>query len=945
VIMARSEIVKASAGSGKTYNLTERVYSLLKEKNPFILAVTFTKAATAEMRKRILDRIDSEDIGYGEKLSFIMKAGRVNFSTFDSFFYLLLAAGDEYRTIADEKEAEIMKSTIEKRFFKEVHTAEKVEELIISTRILRTTLENLASELKSVSSNRAAKISVTKSEFKSHIERTSTLKNEIKLLQVKLRLLDSEKISKNCKKGVISLSELDPKSFSTKKALQHSDLAEYGWLGKKIDWGSSPYFEINEVFKELRALFAEYLIHRAVLKEITILNMFSVYNLVADKVKDRERRIFFEDVLEKLIELDGRESDFRGELTNLYYELGFNRIKHLLIDEFQDTSRDNIALLWPLLEELLSEVDERGRGERSVFIVGDWKQMIYAWRGADREAVEEKLKQYDQRQLQSRDLSYNWRSTPLLIRFFNTVVENIFTGPEMSETQEAPEVKSYSGHSEINLHRVKSVRNSKDSLYSAIVDSVKEKREEWSCDYSDITILFRTNTEKEALAAALAENGIGFSEVKGRQILASEEGVALFFFLLSIFGREKDFPFAALAVSLSSYGEKLDRYLSDRENIVKKYAFPHGLKAVSDVLESVRANFPDSVIDVYRDEAEFFFKEKGDDVAQFLSYIFKIRRKIAVPEPVHSDRVKLATIHASKGLEFKHVLLLWFEGSSPLSFYLPPLKSSVSFNKKEIEFFSTLDSENASLITSHYDEAVRKSESEKSNIFYVAVTRATETVSIFVKDGSSQPLTEKIVSLFEDGFSGMSSETERVISFYEDYPEIEEESQAQKNILPLVKLQIPDDVELIVKNDIDPAFISQNIEEGIARGERIHNVLSKIHNELQLYYINELDGEDYKSVNNFISSREVREIMFRSGKIFTEQSISSRKLFGIVDRMIIAEEKITIVDYKTGSSEELIEKYQEQLSRYVEIMQTLYPGRAIDAYLLFIDTPGKVLKL
>ena len=54
------------------------------------------------------------------------------------------------------------------------------------------------------------------------------------------------------------------------------------------------------------------------------------------------------------------------------------RVRHVLLDEFQDTSRGQWAALEPFIAELLSQADG---SEPSTLVVGDIKQAIYGWRG------------------------------------------------------------------------------------------------------------------------------------------------------------------------------------------------------------------------------------------------------------------------------------------------------------------------------------------------------------------------------------------------------------------------------------------------------------------------------------------------------------------------------------------------------------------------------------
>jgi ATP-dependent exoDNAse (exonuclease V) beta subunit len=79
--------------------------------------------------------------------------------------------------------------------------------------------------------------------------------------------------------------------------------------------------------------------------------------------------------------------------------------------------------------------------------------------------------------------------------------------------------------------------------------------------------------------------------------------------------------------------------------------------------------------------------------------------------------------------------------------------------------------------------------------------------------------------------------------------------------------------------------------------------------------------------------------MFRPGNIYIEQQISDKESFGIVDRMIVSDDLITIIDYKSGSvkRQRLRQKYEEQLKCYTKIMETLYPQRRVEYYMLSID--------
>ena len=946
--MAISEIVKASAGSGKTYNLTERIYGLIQARESFVVALTFTKAATAEMRKRILDRIDESDLDYIEKLGLIMRAGRLHFSTFDSFFYLLLAARGEFFEIADEKETELIRESIKKAFFREIHAHEKVSELIIASRILRSSIETLADELHEDNNGRFSRNSL--SDLGNLVSETAKLKNEIKLLLEKIQLA-GKGLGGNLKKGVIDLSNVAVEDLIDRTALLHSDLSEWGWLGKKIDWSAAPYTQINETFKAARERFATYLINKAILRELTLTEMHLVYNAAAKRVKERERKIFFKDISEGLIALDDGSDELRPELMSLFFELGLSSVQHLLIDEFQDTSSENMALLLPLMEEILSEVNEKGEGDRSLFVVGDWKQMIYAWRGADREAVEKHLLRYQGGQLQDRVLRHNWRSTPLLISFFNKAVCALFTGDEGLEHQEHPPEKSYSGISEINLVKIKIERNQKDPIYDAMINTLKKKKEEWGCDYSEITLLFKTNTEKEALAQKLTDAGIGFAEVRGRQILASEEGVSVFALLVQLLAKAES-GLISKTLALSSFSEDLTKIAEMKEQILGRYASPRGLKAVSDVLELCRGKIADAVVEVYQEEAEAFFRAGGTDAEEFLSYVFKVRNKMTIPEPMHSDRVKLATIHGAKGLQFRHVFLLWLEQSRPFPFYLPDHQCHVTFNNKETQFWETCDGTLAQSIIQSQGRERDKIEREKANVLYVAITRATHSISVFVKELSESKdengkddLTGKLVSVVEnESFDAECQKGVNSTSWRKDYGMGGEKASTKVEIIRETTLPFVDRAaDTAIK--IDRSRISRSIREGIERGERIHRFLAKVRERGIIPENHDLPPDELQTVSRFLFHERVSDILFRKGTVYVEQPISNRELYGVVDRMILEDSRITLIDYKTGSLADFIDGYGEQVKRYGTIIRSLFPGKAVEAFLLLIDDEEKVVEI
>jgi ATP-dependent exoDNAse (exonuclease V) beta subunit len=94
--------------------------------------------------------------------------------------------------------------------------------------------------------------------------------------------------------------------------------------------------------------------------------------------------------------------------------------RHWLFDEFQDTSRRQWGIVADNLDEVLSDEE----GGRSAFFVGDVKQALYGWRGGAHSLLGEIRGRYGER-LKTRPLDASWRSCEPVLKLVNTVFGNL----------------------------------------------------------------------------------------------------------------------------------------------------------------------------------------------------------------------------------------------------------------------------------------------------------------------------------------------------------------------------------------------------------------------------------------------------------------------------------------------------------------------------------------
>ncbi len=925
----KSTLLKASAGSGKTTRLTEEVLKRISTGGKFISALTFTRAAMTEMRFRIMGKIaEAKDQPLLERLRLIMEAGRVGYSTIDSFFYRLYAAAGFAPKLADEQAQMELEREIEILFRDRVLQAGKADTLIMASRILRTDIDTLQAALADDrTQERFLPDRERLDDLGDLMKQNGVLRNRLSSLYARAEALKDE-VSPRTGSWVID-ALADDHHFIGKAVAKYTDLEDYQSLGKKINWKEEPYSELNRIFSDYRETAEQLAVNRALLRELSVAFLGEIYLEAAAAVKAEQGLIFFNDVRRGLLEMDGLAAIERPRLMSNYFSLGLDRMEHLLIDEFQDTSKGDIDILMPLIDEILSGDAESTA--RTFFAVGDWKQMIYGWRGADREALESAIEKFIVNgEITESSLEYNFRSTPLLISFFNELVGHLFGGKEKTELQRPPDAaKPYDGVTEVNCVELEKEGNSEAPFYPAIVDELKKKKDEYGCLWGEMAVLALTNNQVQKIETELVRSGIGVATVKGRQLLSTAEGVAVMFFLAAVLAREEKNEIVAAVADSPLWKDTFGNIRDIRAQFAEKFPRPHGLLATSCAIEYLRGKLPAAVLDIWQEEAQRFYDEGGAGVDDFLSRIFNVRFNVKVPEAEDSDNIKVDTIHGTKGLQFRHVFVFWNEDEKETPFCLESQKCHVQFSRAEIDFISAGRSATVRDIIQNHEVHLTRLRREKANVFYVAATRAERTLTVFLpktKSENKKPVHQAVLDTFER----LAPEGRR--------KEASSSPGKPAKLQPVTKnLPVRPQDEPEKYAEIDPALVSADIRAGILRGDRLHRWLAKVTGRDVLPPPGELNDEEYEAAVRFVQRDDVSSVMFRTGRTYIEQPISDTENSGIVDRMIVSDDLITIMDYKSGSMKGLRRQYEEQLKRYTKIMQALYPLRKVEYYILTID--------
>jgi len=184
--------------------------------------------------------------------------------------------------------------------------------------------------------------------------------------------------------------------------------------------------------------------------------LIAAYETIYDAQVRRSGKLTFADV-ERLL-APTKWGTGRGMIANVETEerrllLDYRldaQIDHWMLDEFQDTSFGQ----WSILKNLIDEVVQDPDGRRSFFYVGDVKQSIYAFRGGDPRLFREVFAHYNAALgdggIVERHLDESWRSGPPIIEMVNRVFGAVEVLEEMFSAEEAVGPGNSSGVHEWN---------------------------------------------------------------------------------------------------------------------------------------------------------------------------------------------------------------------------------------------------------------------------------------------------------------------------------------------------------------------------------------------------------------------------------------------------------------------------------------------------------------
>ncbi len=213
-------------------------------------------------------------------------------------------------------------------------------------------------------------------------------------------------------------------------------------------------------------------------KSQNIAKVFEEY----ENTLNNNNAIDFDDMLMLTVKLLEQNPQVRKK----YYD----KFRHILVDEYQDTNLAQYQLVNALYTNLQQEIPE----ERSLCVVGDVDQSIYSWRGADFRIIMNFQKDFPNAKIVK--LEQNYRSTANILNAANAVIQN-------NEERVDKVLYSQKGDGEkITYYEAQDEADEANYIVKSIVAT--------SDNYNQFSILYRTNAQSRALEEALIAAGVPY---------------------------------------------------------------------------------------------------------------------------------------------------------------------------------------------------------------------------------------------------------------------------------------------------------------------------------------------------------------------------------------------------------------------------------------------------
>jgi len=715
--------------------------------------------------------------------------------------------------------------------------------------------------------------------------------------------------------------------------------------------------QIIAFYEQAKEIYSQFLLNKLALKNLIPLAVLNNINQELESIKD-ESNIRLNSEFNQLI-----SDNIKEQPAPFIYERIGQRFQHYFIDEMQDTSVLQWQNLIPLIDNALAQENS------NLLLVGDGKQAIYRWRGGKAEqfislgASEENPFSIAK---EVKHLETNYRSFSEVINFNNSFFQHTsnFLQNEaykslFLEGNTQLENKKKGGYVSLDFLEKEEVKENEEIKYpKKVLAHILALRNEFSL--GEICVLTRTKKDGIAVANYLSENEV--------PIVSSET-------LLLNTSTKVNFIVDVLKV-IQNPGDQETRFemlyflhqhlniSDDKTSFLKKYVALEnheifkGLEQYNVAFDIGRFNqfpFYEKIEEIVRGfqlletsdaYVQFFLdivleqQRKSTDINAFLDFWENKKDKLSIVAPESANAVQIMTIHKSKGLEFPVVIFPCdveiYREIKPKAWLNDLPESFGEFKELLLPFNKELGQVNARGLQI-YEQRREELELDNFNLLYVALTRAVEQLyvitekrisakgventnyysGVFINYLIHQNLWKEDCLHYSFGDKNRVSHLAQKESVAETHQKFISTSWQEHNVVLLASAS---------------KLWNTAQGEAIDYGNLFHEILSKIFtkNDVapilnQYHQQGFIDDEQkkymFQRINEIVTHPELRSFYAKDVIIYNEREIVDvDNQIVIPDRLVFKDDKVTIIDYKTGVASN---NHKQQLLKYAQVLQSM----------------------
>jgi ATP-dependent helicase/nuclease subunit A len=778
------------------------------------------------------------------------------------------------------------------------------------------------------------------------------------------------------------------------------------WPGKKSIHAADIHRIANEkLVPILQEILTAYDTHftSALSAEMALKNLY-VFGLITDiarklkEYKDENNLMLLADA-PKFLNGVIQDSD-----TPFIYEKVGSFYRNYLIDEFQDTSGMQWKNFQPLI---LNSLDQGYPG----LVVGDVKQAIYRWRGGDLNLLQQRIASHiGEERVQVKELDRNFRSAFQVVNFNNALFASAAaivaaeTGASLSVEAYTDVAQKISKKEDGFVH----VRFIQEPLADEKKIPSEDAEEEsgsskWSglaleqlpltleelqlggAALKDIAILVRKNDEGQRIAAYLlhyknsgkARKDCHYDVVSNeslridgastvnlllgamRYLLNPEDAIAraqLGYEFSRLHEPTRDLPEVFSVTNQSFFENNLPEAFADQKPALKKLPLIELTETLIDIFDLGKQKGELVYLQAFQDLVLNFYNRERNDLGAFLEWWEDNRHKKSVQISGEVNAVQILTIHKSKGLQFKYVIIPFCSWNLDHDTWQAPnlwVKSDkspfVEAGYLPVKYAKTLEQ---TYFAPYYTEEHTRSYLDNLNLLYVAFTRAEHGLIVTAphpevrgSKGSVASLLYKAIQVAE-GLKSQWHESEAILKSGE-WVMPPSTHQSTSGSLQLEEYLASSWREKLVIRQTGTTYfeeIDSDQREKINYGIHMHTVLSRMK-----YADNVKNTLDEILFEGLITDVDVQPLNDQLSRLLSIPQVSSwfssewtvRTEVPIllpngeearIDRLIYRDKKAIVIDFKTGIPKK---RDSQQVLEYITILRQMNFAD-VEGYLLYL---------